>query len=160
MLSVFSRFGLRVFSRKVPNANNQEGDRPVVLHTLPVPASDRVSILPVPLQEHPDKGPPQPPVRPLRGALSNATTTIPRLISVAEIIKREYVKALESKRSPRLEGLHQYNEIGCLENLGLDLGGNTRDETDKTRADEIISALSSRNQYVALVFTLCFCTDI
>jgi hypothetical protein len=106
----------------------------------------------VPLQEHQDQGPTQPPVRPQRGALSNATTTIPRLISVAEIIKREYVKVLESKRSPRLEGLHQYNEIGCLENLGLDLGGDRPDETEKTRADEIILALSGRNQYVRSFF--------
>jgi hypothetical protein len=113
----------------------------------------------VPLQEHQDQGPTQPPVRPQRGALSNATTTIPRLISVAEIIKREYVKVLESKRSPRLEGLHQYNEIGCLENLGLDLGGDRPDETEKTRADEIILALSGRNQYVRSFF-LCVLVPI
>ena len=37
--------------------------------------------------------------------ISPATNDVPRLISVVEIIKREF------KEAP----LHQYNEVGCLE---------------------------------------------
>jgi hypothetical protein len=48
--------------------------------------------------------------------LSPSTTTIPRLITVAEIIKREYLLAMDAKRMPDLVGLYQYNEIGCIEN--------------------------------------------
>ncbi|KAI0048998.1 hypothetical protein FA95DRAFT_1653164 [Auriscalpium vulgare] len=44
-----------------------------------------------------------------------STTTIPRLISVVEIIKREYLKTLDAKKSKELLGLYQYNELGCLE---------------------------------------------
>jgi len=47
--------------------------------------------------------------------LSPSTTTIPRLITVAEIIKREYLLAMDVKRMPDLVGLYQYNEIGCIE---------------------------------------------
>jgi hypothetical protein len=43
-----------------------------------------------------------------------STTAIPRLITVVEIIKREYA-AINAKRSPHLGGLFQYNEMGSLE---------------------------------------------
>jgi len=48
-----------------------------------------------------------------------STSTVSRLISVVEIIKREYLKTLETTHSTRFHGLHQYNEIGTLEDLGL-----------------------------------------
>jgi len=51
--------------------------------------------------------------------LSPCVATVPRLISVAEIIKREHLKALAARHSLQLSGLHQYNEIGCLEDSGL-----------------------------------------
>lgn len=44
-----------------------------------------------------------------------STATIPRLISVVEIIKREYLKTLSSEEPNLLTGLHQYNEMGLLE---------------------------------------------
>jgi hypothetical protein len=47
-----------------------------------------------------------------------STSTVSRLVSLVEIIKREYLKSLASTR---LHGLHQYNEIGTLEDLGLRL---------------------------------------
>lgn len=47
---------------------------------------------------------------------STSTSTIPRLISVVEIIKREYLVAMGARRSPDLVGLYQYNEMGSLEN--------------------------------------------
>jgi hypothetical protein len=44
--------------------------------------------------------------------LTTTTLMIPRLVSVVEIIKREY---LRSRRAPALQtGLHQYNEVGDL----------------------------------------------
>ncbi|KAF8231193.1 hypothetical protein L208DRAFT_1399323 [Tricholoma matsutake] len=120
----------------------EKSHKPLVLHTLPVPAS-LPEVAPVPPQEPQEPQHQAPPrLQPQSGTLSNATTTITRLISVAEIIKREYVKVLQSKRSLRLEGLHQYNEIGCLEDLGSDRGG---DKDERTRADEIVQALSGRN---------------
>lgn len=73
---------------------------------------------------------------------SLATTTIPRLISVVEIIKREYIKTLEVKHSPRLLGLHQYNEIGDLEAIGL----GTKTASPGDRANELMMALEGKNQ--------------
>jgi hypothetical protein len=58
--------------------------------------------------------------------LSPSTTTIPRLITVAEIIKREYLIAMDAKRMSGLEGLYQYNEIGCVENGVEDEAGEDR----------------------------------
>ncbi|KAF8636294.1 hypothetical protein AX17_003648 [Amanita inopinata Kibby_2008] len=105
--------------------------------------------------------------QPQEGSLSTATTTIPRLISVVEIIKREFIKNLALKHSPRLAGLHQYTEIGCLEDLlnsskndggGGDSGGSveraSRVNGDRQeglgrldeRAKEVTEALSGRNQ--------------
>jgi len=46
---------------------------------------------------------------------SASTTAIPRLITVVEIIKREYLIVMNAKRLPQLVGLFQYNEIGSLE---------------------------------------------
>jgi hypothetical protein len=48
-----------------------------------------------------------------------STSTVPRLITVVEIIKRECLKVLETTHSARLLRLHQYNEIGTLEDLGI-----------------------------------------
>ncbi|KAI0249852.1 hypothetical protein BJV78DRAFT_631968 [Lactifluus subvellereus] len=50
-----------------------------------------------------------------RKGLSPSTITIPRLISVVEIIKREYLAAMDATKSPSIVGLYQYNEMGCLE---------------------------------------------
>lgn len=76
--------------------------------------------------------------------LNNATLVIPRLISVVEIIKREYIKSLHEKHSTRLIGLHQYNKLGTLEELGY---GETEDTQD-SRDQQIAYALDGKNQYV------------
>lgn len=46
-----------------------------------------------------------------------STALVPRLISVVEIVKREYVKMLDTSLAAdgALTGLHQYNELGTLE---------------------------------------------
>ena len=74
---------------------------------------------------------------------SKVTSTIPRLISIVEIVKREFVKALAAKHSPRLAGLHQYNELGCLEDLGI-VSPNADVEMD--RATALLIALDGKNQ--------------
>ncbi|KAL0576811.1 hypothetical protein V5O48_005181 [Marasmius crinis-equi] len=72
--------------------------------------------------------------------------TIPRLVSVVEIIKREYIKVLEMKHSTRLIGLHQYNQIGTLEDLGI-VGATTDADEDgeDQKTLELTSALEGKN---------------
>jgi hypothetical protein len=73
------------------------------------------------------------------GGLSAATIAIPRLITVVEIIKREYLAAMNAKKSPQLVGLFQYNEIGSLE----DQVENEKEEEDAgDRIKMITEALS------------------
>ncbi|KAF5380131.1 hypothetical protein D9615_006232 [Tricholomella constricta] len=109
-------------------------NRPVVFHTLPFSSKT-------------------PPTAPVGGSTAPApesktttskiksTTLVPRLLSVVEIVKREFIKSLEAKHSLRLAGLHQYNEIGCLEDLGV-----LEEEPEKEdRATEIARALSGSN---------------
>ncbi|CAE6533140.1 unnamed protein product [Rhizoctonia solani] len=67
--------------------------RPLVLHTLPYkPGADA---------EEPDA--PEPDAK--KRKIEPSTTNVARLISVAEIVKREFKEG----------SLHQYNEIGCLD---------------------------------------------
>ncbi|TFK41708.1 hypothetical protein BDQ12DRAFT_646303 [Crucibulum laeve] len=78
---------------------------------------------------------------------SQSTSTSPKLISVVEIIKREFMKSLEAKHSSRLEGLHQYNQIGYLEELERKDGTVTvnGDSGEENRARNVIKALEGRN---------------
>lgn len=71
--------------------------------------------------------------------------TTSKLISVAEILKREYIKLLESKHLQRLIGLYQYNFIGAVADKGADpdIGANI-DEEDARRRD-ILNALDGKN---------------
>jgi hypothetical protein len=100
-------------------------EKALVLHTLPEAAkakskkNDRTGIAAGDDGNEP-RDAPQPPQsidavdQETRG-LSASSTTIPRLISVVEIIKREYLAAMNAQRSPDLVGLYQYNEMGSLE---------------------------------------------
>ncbi|KAK0245882.1 hypothetical protein EDD85DRAFT_783653 [Armillaria nabsnona] len=105
----------------------KDGSETIVLHTLPTLQNLQGSS------------------KPAKGSLSTATTTIPRLISVVEIIKREYIKILESKHLPRLFGLHQYNEVGSLEDIGLGEEDTTPEDKEEKRAASIITALEGKN---------------
>ncbi len=71
---------------------------------------------------------------------------IPRLISVVEIIKREYVKKLDPLLAEKgcLSGLHQYNELGTLDSFGEE----TEDDQvrEERRLDSLASALKGTNQ--------------
>ena len=79
-----------------------------------------------------------------------------------EVIKREFIKNLEKDRSPRLKGLHQYNEIVTLEELGATVKPlrakedqeNSTQAEETTRSQQILQALSGRHQLVSLVGTI------
>lgn len=70
----------------------------------------------------------------------NSTANIPRLISVSEIIKREYFRKLPFDST----GLYQYNYLGYLEEDDTALSNlNTLDEND--RAEYIAAVLEGKN---------------
>jgi hypothetical protein len=73
---------------------------------------------------------------------STSTTAIPRLITVVEIIKREYLAAMNEKRSPHLVGLFQYNEMGSLE----DQVDNKKEEGEGDRVKMITEALAGSKE--------------
>ncbi|KAF5384693.1 hypothetical protein D9757_006240 [Collybiopsis confluens] len=112
----------------------EEEKRPIIVHTLPRyskdPAGSNESL------ERPD---------PSKNAskIANSLITTPRLISVIEIIKREYLNSLDKKRSTRVIGLHQYNEIGSLEELSpVD---SPAQATEEQRMEKIAMALEGKN---------------
>ncbi|KAK7689477.1 hypothetical protein QCA50_007269 [Cerrena zonata] len=90
-------------------------DRPITLHTLPAPKPQQQN---TPDPEQPPQDEPGTSTKPERERerMPTSMTTIPRLVSVAEIIKREYLKTLSADEAERnsLTGLHQYNEFGTL----------------------------------------------
>jgi len=78
-----------------------------------------------------------------------STATIPRLVTVVEIVKREYGKWAASRLtqdgkpvndSLRM-GLHQYNELGCLEDLGIV----PRQEQELDEGEQLRLALEGKN---------------
>ena len=75
--------------------------------------------------------------------------TIPRLVSVVEIIKREYLKTLDATLAGAglLSGLHQYNEITSLEAEGLVTAA---EDEEQGRLEAVARALQGKNQYVVL----------
>ncbi|KAH9011893.1 hypothetical protein EDB85DRAFT_615106 [Lactarius pseudohatsudake] len=77
--------------------------------------------------------------------LSPSTIAIPRLITVAEIIKREYLLAMDAKRLPDLVGLYQYNEMGCIENGVENEADEETDEGAEDRMKMLADALAGKN---------------
>ncbi|KAH8117754.1 hypothetical protein DFH11DRAFT_1570478 [Phellopilus nigrolimitatus] len=71
------------------------------------------------------------------------TTNIPRLISVVEIIKREYFKTREP--GPQSTGLYQYNTLGSLEERGAQSGDDPTPLEDERRQKKIATVLEGRN---------------
>jgi hypothetical protein len=128
------------------------------LHTLPygyLTPPDRKEKGPTePDAQVPDAAPTKkPPCQ--EGSTKTATTNVPRLISVVEIIKREFLRNLAIHHSPRLAGLHQYTEIGCLEDLPKPAQAEpsipSREEGEREqvvdeRAKEVVQALNGKNQ--------------
>ena len=125
-------------------------EKALVLHTLPTAAKTksqedkRIEV------DTGDGSEPQDAPKPRQGAdvvdqekraLSASTTTIPRLISVVEIIKREYLVAMNARRSPDLVGLYQYNEMGSLEDQ-VETERKEGQESAEDRAKMITGALN------------------
>ena len=95
-------------------------ERALVLHTLPVAGEEKSKKVDASDGNEPQEAPQLPQgteaiKRETGSGFSASTTVIPRLITVVEIIKREYLAAMNAKRSPHLVGLFQYNEMGSLE---------------------------------------------
>lgn len=82
---------------------DENEDRSLTFHTLPLPGS-----------------PPSAKV---------STATIPRLLTVVEIIKREHLERLKDRRSLSLAGVHQYNEVRAFQDL-IPSGAPTSDVTE------------------------------
>ncbi|KAI0259867.1 hypothetical protein BC834DRAFT_591853 [Gloeopeniophorella convolvens] len=122
-------------------------DKALVLHTLPA-AKDKKPSTDSPMEVEPQDTP-QPAQEPSaategkKKGISPSTVTIPRLISVVEIIKREYLRAMHARRAPELVGLYQYNEIGCLKEEGAATVGGQEGAED--RAKMLTDALSGNN---------------
>ena len=72
-----------------------------------------------------------------------STNAIPKLISVVEIIKREYLKL----PNDTLVGLYQYNELGTLEDLGLTPWPQS-DDPQLARSQAIVQALDGLKKFV------------
>jgi hypothetical protein len=141
-----------------PSYLQDNPDRPLVLHTLPrdaVLSEGVLDLVSIPIDKEDETQP--------KAAPKTCTENIPRLISVTEIIKREY---LNTTRTSRV-GLHQYNEIGCLEDLKPNRIHNTHphevdpdagttegvaDEAEEARRRELADVLSGKRQYVQIQF--------
>ncbi|KAH9933668.1 uncharacterized protein BXZ73DRAFT_46171 [Epithele typhae] len=115
-------------------------DRPLVLHTLPI-QRDRE---PQQMAEGDVQGETEGGKKEKTERLHPAMATIPRLVSVTEIIKREYLKTLDVKQAEGgvFSGLHQYNEIGSLEDAGLD---ERAGDEEQERMASLARALQGRN---------------
>ncbi|KAK7689471.1 hypothetical protein QCA50_007263 [Cerrena zonata] len=118
-------------------------DRPITLHTLPAPKPQQ--------QNTSDREQPPPQDEPgtftkperERERMPTSMTTIPRLVSVAEIIKREYLKTLSADEAEQnsLTGLHQYNEFGTLP----DEANAEPVDAEAERQQSLSNALSGKN---------------
>lgn len=100
--------------------------RPLVLHTLPA-------------KRDKESGPEDADKDQVKRGLPPSTAAVPRLISVVEIIKREFVKL---DGTPEERTLHQYNEVGCLDEDEPP----TADETgEQARRDALMKALEGKH---------------
>ncbi|RDX43990.1 hypothetical protein OH76DRAFT_1389803 [Lentinus brumalis] len=108
-------------------------DRPLVLHTLPASKGKaRASVQDAVAEEKSSKG------------LHPSMTTIPRLVSVVEIIKREYLKTMDPAlaEAGSLSGLHQYNEVGDLADAGY---AESAESAEEDRLQSLARALQGRH---------------
>lgn len=126
----------------------------MVLHTLPAVAKGKCKVnggTEVAASDHGNEPQDAPRTRQgtdaiNRSGLSASTTAIPRLITVVEIIKREYLAAMNAKRSPHIVGLFQYNEIGSLEDHQVENGTEEGEESAGDRVKMITEALAGSNK--------------
>ncbi|KAI0654683.1 hypothetical protein C8Q70DRAFT_1026408 [Cubamyces menziesii] len=122
-------------------------ERPLVLHTLPAAKGKSPETQ---ADGEADRGPDAgggsagSKGKAKKEGLHPSMATIPRLVSVVEIIKREYLKTLDPGLAERgsLSGLHQYNEIGDIVEAG-----HVEQEADaeEERLESLAQALQGRN---------------
>ncbi|KAI5118999.1 hypothetical protein M0805_004409 [Coniferiporia weirii] len=132
--------------------------RPLTLHTLPPGSLTNVvsvKTAAAPLDEIDrieDRSGQQTPQDDLerRNKSCPSTSNIPRLISVVEIIKREYLKTKTPDHSST--GLFQYNRLGILEELESSTGAKSISSEEEHRQNEI-SAVIEGNNYPRQVIT-------
>ena len=124
-----------------------------MLHTLPIDVLQVLSV-PSPDLSHTGDSNPKDAIESGRGqaaagsvdgnsthsALHASPRSIPRLISVAEIIKREYLKTLIP--GPESNGLYQYNYLGYVEDSAVTSGLGSA--TENQREQEIAVALEGK----------------
>lgn len=119
-----------------PKEVKENEDRPLVFHTMPAEPRPEPT-------EQPD--PPKPPAERNANKLHPSLALVPRLVSVAEIVKREYVKLLDTSLAEQgcLSGLHQYNEI-----VHLDVAASQAGPTDaeEQRLEALTHALQGRKK--------------
>lgn len=130
------------------NESKANDDKPLVLHTLPAPQNSRKLRADVVAQNAQNPvGKPQDAQTAeteKESRLPTPTATIPRLISVVEIIKREYLKALDTSFTDAgsIAGLHQYNEIGDVE---VELPETPTGDPEDVRQADLTKALLGKN---------------
>jgi hypothetical protein len=78
--------------------------------------------------------------------------TIPRLVSVVEIVKRQFLDAKADLHSGSRPGALQYNYVGCLEDLRPE-----PEAVQLPRAIFVQDLLQGKNQYVWTVKQLYLC---
>lgn len=153
-LQVISRlfdFPITLISKVQWKENPQ---RPLIFHTFPsvrpleppAPSDSNIEVDEVEQLPKPQK-------------LNASTATIPRLVTVVEIVKREYGKWAATRKtqdgkpvedSMRM-GLHQYNVLGCLEDLGIV----PLQEQELDKSEQLRLALEGKNLCVSHFFLSC-----
>lgn len=88
-----------------------------------------------------------PAAKPKSEKMHPSLALIPRLVSVVEIIKREYVKMLDPALAEKgtVSGLHQYNELGELSVSTAD-AGEDEDDAEKERLENLATMLQGKKQ--------------
>lgn len=78
-----------------------------------------------------------------RGSKGHSASLVPRLISVVEIVKREFLGKLDTSMTDKgvLSGLYQYNELGHTEACDEQMEVNA----ETTRRDSLAVALKAKN---------------
>ncbi|KAF9818801.1 hypothetical protein IEO21_02581 [Rhodonia placenta] len=119
-IRITSHGKIRAWVEFALNFFKENPERPLVLHTLPAPTPETK-----------------------KPRIHSAVANVPRLISVAEIIKREYLKTLSPEQSEagKLSGLHQYNEISTFED---DNQGDPEETPEQARQRAITAALQGK----------------
>ncbi|KAJ8472763.1 hypothetical protein ONZ45_g16541 [Pleurotus djamor] len=165
-LKYFEVCTISFMKRVNPNRLRKDVDeigKVLVLHTLPPPVAQKILRTGTNVDEvdaheqktakpNPDSDVPQTTEGSTTASIPKITEITPKLITVVEIIKREYIKLLEIRKSTRFIGLHQYNQIGSIDNSQLPNGGSSLpvkehnpEVVEAERSQNILKALEGKN---------------